>query len=88
MDGEPMSDEAERLRERIAELEHELEHLDAANRELGRTNARLASERLMRLDSAAATELQRSRPPAVGVAKRLRGGLRARLRALALRVLR
>ena len=88
MDGEPMSDEAERLRERIAELERELEHLDAANRELRRTNARLASERLVRLDSAAATELRRSRPPAAGVAKRLRGGLRARMRALALRVLR
>jgi hypothetical protein len=83
-----MSDETERLRDRIAELERELERLDAANRELRRTNARLASERLVRLDSAAATELKRSRPPAARVAKRLRGGLRARMRALALRVLR
>ena len=82
-----MSDEAAELRARIEELERERERLEAANRELRRTNARLASDRVIKLDSAAASALQRERP-GPGVASRLRGGLRARMRALALRILR
>jgi DNA repair exonuclease SbcCD ATPase subunit len=87
MAGERMSDETDRLRERIAELESELERLETANRELRRANVRLAEARVAKLDSAAASALQRERR-GPGVARRLRGGLRARMRALALRILR
>jgi cell division septum initiation protein DivIVA len=88
MDSERMSDETERLRRRIEELERELQRLDVANRELRRTNARLASGRLVKLDSAAASAQQRGHAARRQVGKRLRGAIRARLRALALRVLR
>jgi ElaB/YqjD/DUF883 family membrane-anchored ribosome-binding protein len=81
-----MSDESQRAR--IEELEREVERLEAANRELRRTNARLASGRVAKLDSAAASALQRERSRAPGVAKRVRRGLRERLRALAMRILR
>jgi predicted RNase H-like nuclease (RuvC/YqgF family) len=87
MAGGRMSAETDRLRERIAELESELERLETANRELRRANVRLAEARVAKLDSAAASALQRERP-GPGVARRLRGGLRARIRALALRILR
>ena len=83
-----MSAKTERLRVRIEELERELERLEAANRELRRTNARLASDRTIKLDSAAASALQRERPARPPMAKRLRGSARDRLRALALRILR
>lgn len=82
-----MSAKSDQLRARIEELEREVERLEAANRELRRSNARLASDRTIKLDSAAASELQRRRPPR-RVAERVRGGLRDRLRALALRILR
>jgi ElaB/YqjD/DUF883 family membrane-anchored ribosome-binding protein len=88
MDGERMSDESERRQSRIEELERELERLETANRELRRTNARLASGRVAKLDSAAASALQRGRPGAAGLGRRVRGRLRARMRALALRLLR
>jgi phage-related tail protein len=89
MDGPEMmrGDEAAELRARIEELERELERLETANRELRRTNARLGAERLGKLDSAAASALQRERPGR-GALGRLRSGARARLRALALRILR
>lgn len=83
-----MSDESERRQSRIEELERELERLETANRELRRTNARLASGRVAKLDSAAASALQRGRAPGRGVVERIRGGVRTRLRALALRILR
>jgi hypothetical protein len=87
VDGEPVSDETESLRRRVAELEREVERLEAANRELRRANVRLAEGRVTKIDSAAVTALQRERP-GPGVATRLRGGLRARMRGLALRILR
>ena len=88
MDEERMSDEGERQRGRIEELERELERLETANRELRRANARLASGRVAKLDSAAASALQRGRASGRGVVERVRGGVRTRLRALALRILR
>ena len=73
--------------ERIAELEAEVERLQAANDELRRVNARLSADPAAKLDSAAASALagRRSGPSA---GRRLRGGVKARLRSLALRVLR
>jgi hypothetical protein len=83
-----MSDEAGELRARIEELERERERLEAANRELRRTNARLGAERLGKLDSAAASALERARPARPPAVKRLRARARDGLRALALRILR
>jgi predicted RNase H-like nuclease (RuvC/YqgF family) len=88
MAGERVSAEADQLRERIAELESELERLEKANRELRRANVRLAEARVAKLDSAAASALQRERPGGPGFGRRLRGGIRARPRAVALRILR
>jgi predicted RNase H-like nuclease (RuvC/YqgF family) len=88
MDEQRMTGEDARRRDRIEELEREVERLEAANRELRRTNARLASGRVAKLDSAAASALQRERPGNAGFGRRLRGRLRTRMRALALRILR
>ena len=74
--------------ERIAELERELEHLQAANTELRRVNARLAGNRAAKLDSAAATALLREQPGGPGAGPRLRGRVKSWLRSLALRILR
>jgi predicted RNase H-like nuclease (RuvC/YqgF family) len=83
-----VSDEGESAQRRIEELERQVERLEAANSELRRTNARLAGGRVAKLDSAAASSLQRRHPARAPVTERLRGGLRARMRALALRILR
>jgi hypothetical protein len=83
-----MTDESDRMRERIAELESEVERLEMANRELRRANVRLAEARVSKLDSAAASALQRERPERLGLVTRLRSGVRTRMRALALRILR
>jgi hypothetical protein len=73
---------------RLAELEREIERLEAANAELRRVNARLAGNRAAKLDSAAASALLRERPPGPGPGARLRGRARIWLRSLALRILR
>jgi hypothetical protein len=83
-----MSEPDRDLERRVAELETELERLEAANAELRRTNARLGAQRLAKLDSAAASALLREAPARPPLATRLRGGARERLRALALRILR
>lgn len=83
-----MSERDRDLERRVAELETELQRLEAANAELRRTNARLGSGRLAKLDSAAASALQRERSARAPVGDRVRRGLRARMRALALRILR
>jgi hypothetical protein len=74
--------------QRIAELEAEIERLQAANEELRRVNTRLAADPAAKLDSAAASALARRQRSGPSPARRLRGGVKARLRALALRVLR
>jgi hypothetical protein len=76
-----VSEEVERLRREVAALER-------ANAELRRTNVRLARERVEALDSAAAGALQRRGPARPSPARRARAGVKSRLRALALRILR
>ncbi|MGH2953963.1 MAG: hypothetical protein ACRDK9_08075 [Solirubrobacterales bacterium] len=73
--------ELERLRREVAELE-------LANRELRRTNARLARERIEALDSAAAANLRRRSPSRPSTARRASARVKSGLRSLALRILR
>lgn len=74
--------------DRDAELEAEVERLEAANDELRRINARLAAAPSAKLDAAAATALAGRHRAATGPARRLRARVRSGLRSIALRILR
>lgn len=80
-----MTGESER---RVAELEQEVERLEAANAELRRVNTRLAGNRAGKLDSAAAGALLREQAARPSSGGRLRARAKASLRSLALRILR
>lgn len=70
------------------DLAERVRRLERANEELRRTNARLAAERMPRLDSAAAGALRREQPSAPRPSERLRARTKASLRSLVLRILR